>query len=341
MNDQDLLVAALEAGDRRRAERRRFLKTASSATVAAGGLSVLAACGGGGSSPTPSPSATGSPTPTPTPTPAATSAAIDRQILNFALNLEYLEAQFYSIAAFGTRLPANMLTGTGTQGAVTGGRQVTFTDPVVAQYAREIAGDEIAHVGFLRSVLGTAAVAQPAINIDGGANGAFTAAARAAGVVAATATFDAYASDENFLLAAFIFEDVGVTAYNGAAPLLGNKTYLGAAAGILAAEAYHAGLIRTVLYAKGMDTASLLTATTNISNARDQLDGQTDVDQPIVGTADTSNIVPADTASIAFARSTGQVLNIVYLTRASVVGGGFFPSGVNGDINKSAINDAT
>jgi len=44
-------------------------------------------------------------------------------------------------------------------------RQVNFTDAVVAQYAREIAAGEVAHVNFLRSVLGTAAVAQPAMNI--------------------------------------------------------------------------------------------------------------------------------------------------------------------------------
>jgi len=232
-----------------------------------------------------------------------------------------------------------MLGGVGTQGTVTGGRKVNFTDPVVAAYAREIAGDEIAHVAFLRSALGTAAVAMPSINIDGSATGAFTAAARAAKVVGATGTFDPYASDENFLLGAFIFEDVGVTAYKGASPLLTNKTYLEAAAGILAAEAYHAGLVRTVLYSKGMATPSLRTIAGQISDARDSLDGSSDDDQGITSSdATQSNIVPTDSNGIAYSRSTGAVLNIVYLNNASVSMGGFFPAGVNGAIRTSAAN---
>ena len=311
----------------RRTERRRFLTLAGSAAASAGGLSLLAACGGNST-----------PSPTPTPTPTSTTGVSDIDVLNFALNLEYLEAQFYSFAAFGTGLSATLTTGVGgNPGAVTGGAQVPFSDPLVAQYAREIALDEAAHVAFLKTALGGSAVPQPALNIAGDATGAFTAAARAAGVVGATDVFNPYANDVNFLLGAFIFEDVGVSAYKGASPLVTNKTYLEAAAGILAAEAYHAGLIRSVLYRKGIDTPVILDNANKISAARDSLDGATTKDQGI-GSATTSNIVPADANGLAYSRTTGQVLNITYLSKAAVANGGFFPSGINGNIRMSAAS---
>lgn len=313
-----------DAAEKRRDERRRFLKFAGGGAAAIGGLSLLAACGGDDDD-------TPAPTPTPTPSPTATTGVTDADILNFALNLEYLEAQFYSFAATGQGLPASLLTGTQTQGAVTGGAQVPFTDPLVAAYAREIAADERAHVAFLRTALGTAAVAQPAINISGDASGAFTAAARAAGVIGASETFNPYASDENFLLGAYLFEDVGVTAYKGGAPLLASAVYVEAAAGILAAEAYHAGLVRTVLYAKGMNTAALRTNANRISDARDTLDGGGDTDQGITDSSGNGNIVPADSNAVAYSRTPQQVHNIVYLnlSGANRAGGGFFPNGTN------------
>lgn len=325
MTEAAHIQEAFDARVQRRDERREFFKAAFGVgAFAVGGAAALSFSTG-----------------------ARAQTVTDPDILNFALNLEYLEAQFYAYAANGTGLPANQQTGAGTQGGLvnpagsTPARAVPFTDPAVAAYAREIAADEAAHVAFLRTALGTAAVSQPALNISGGAGSAFAAAATAAGVPGG-ATFDPYANENNFLLGAFIFEDVGVTAYKGASPLITSRTFLEAAAGILAVEAYHAAIVRTVLYGRGVATPALRDAAGLISNARDSLDGTTDLDQGIAPTtvsgALVSNIVPLDANGIAFSRSAAQTLNIVYLNRAAVTMGGFFPMGVNGTIRASAAN---
>lgn len=332
MNTEHKLIDAMVAKAERSNNRRAFLRASGGTAAAVAGTALLGGCFEDGGDRPRNPPIGG------TPTPAPTSAISDVDILNFALNLEYLEAQFYSFAAFGQGLPANILTGTGTQGSVTGGRKVNFTDPLVAQYAREIARDEIAHVRFLRGALGGAAVAQPPIDISATPNGPFSTAARAAGLIGAGQSFDPYSSDENFLLGAYIFEDVGVTAYKGASPLITSKTFLEAAAGILAAEAYHAGLIRTVLFGKGISTPApaLIDATEKISDARDSLDGPSDLDQGVAIRNNGSNIVPTDNNGLVFSRTAGQVLNIVFLTRMAAQQGGFFPRGVNGGITTSA-----
>jgi len=326
------------------ADRRAFLRTAGLAGMGAVGASTLLGAG----------STTAS---------AQTSAGAisDGAVLNFALNLEYLEAEFYTHAVFGHGLDDNLITGKGTCGGasaatasnsatrprsrnvpaanirsgastiggVKGGRKVHFASKIIKAYANEIARDEVNHVRFLRSALGSAKVARPKIDLQS----SFTAAARAAGLISASQTFDPYANENNFLLAAFIFEDVGVTAYKGAAPLISNKTYLEAAAGILAVEAYHAATIRSSLYERGLAPQAHA-----ISVARDSLDGKSDDDQGIRYHGGPANIVPTDRNSIVYSRSAAQVLNVVYLTPQKTDRGGFFPAGVNGAIHISGAN---
>ncbi|MGT2426714.1 ferritin-like domain-containing protein [Amnibacterium kyonggiense] len=264
----------------------------------------------------------------------AASDATDAAVLNFALNLEYLEAEFYLRAVTGEGLTMkDAADSDGHAGAVYGGKKVAFKSKTIERYAREIARDEREHVRFLRAALGKSAVRRPTITLDA----AFTAAATAAGVIKKGQKFDAFANDTNFLLAAFLFEDVGVTAYKGAAGLITNKTYLDAAAGILAVEAYHASAVRTTLYGMAEDHPSLFGTIQKLSNARDLLDNKKDDDQGI-GSASSSNLVPADHNAIVYGRTTGEVLNIVYLntTTKSVSKGGFYPNGINGAIKASS-----
>lgn len=256
------------------------------------------------------------------------SAISDETILNFALNLEYLEAEFY-LRGIGKTLNDDEIQGVGKLGGVSGGREVNFESKLTRDYAVEIANDERDHVNFLRGALGGAAAARPAINLDD----AFTAAATAAGLIQPGETFDVFADENSFMLGGFTFEDVGVTAYKGAAPLISNPAFLEAAAGILAVEAYHAGLLRTVLLARGLEVPA-----NAISDARDSLDGPDDLDQGITDADGNGNVVPTDENAIAFSRTPGQVLNIVYLNPAQVDSGGFLPNGTNATFNLSDDN---
>jgi hypothetical protein len=251
----------------------------------------------------------------------------DGSILNFALNLEYLEAEFYLRGATGQGLPDDMIGGKGTPGQVSGGRQVDFRSPLVKNIAREIAMDERAHVAFLRDALGDTAVARPQISLDD----SFTAAAIAAGLIQPGEVFDAYANDRNFLFAAFLFEDVGVTAFKGAASFISNKTYLDAAAGMLATEAYHAGIVRATLFSEGLVDDSVFDAVHKISAVRNAVSGPADDDQDL-GSRETANLVPTDAYGRTYGRSPAEILNIVYLDPQAGESGGFYPNGLNGDI---------
>jgi rubrerythrin len=273
-------------------------------------MTLAEGCSGHDSSPT---------TPT-NPTNPTTPALTDADILNFALNLEYLEAEFYLRAVSGSGLSTD--DAGSSAGAVTGGTQVTFKTPAIKQYAMEIANDELAHVRFLRKALGSTAVSRPAIDLTN----SFNAAAAAAGI---GPTFNPFADEDSFIVGAFVFEDVGVTAYHGAAGLLTDKKNLAAAAGILATEAYHAGEIRTLL--TQLDVP-YITYANQISALRAKAGGGAET------TLTASAVVAADSNSISYSRTTDQVLHIVYLnaTAGVVKSGGFFPNGLNGTITASA-----
>ncbi len=215
----------------------------------------------------------------------------DADILNFALNLEYLEAEFYAMATYGaTLVQLGVISAADETGPTTGGAMVPgFAKLPQAYVASALRNDEINHVKYLRTALGSAAVKKPAINLNALGYG--------------------FANVNDFLKLARQFEDVGVSAYAGAAALLTDKTYLTAAASILATEALHSGSIREACINNGIN-----------SPAVDYAD--------VVPTAQTPYTV--DRNSLAIVRGTSQVLNIVYA--GGKCSGGFYPNGMNGTI---------
>ncbi len=256
--------------------------------------------------------------------------ATDAAVLNFALNLEYLEAEYYLHATTGKGLEFAGIAVTGSGGEAAGNvatvkkAKVKFDTNAFEDYANEIALDEVNHVRFLREALaanGAAVVARPEIDLQESFN--------ILGSLIGLESFDPFENEINFLIGAFIFEDVGVTAYKGASPLITNKGILEAAAGILGVEAYHAGIIRTVLYAQGK---SVRRTVAQISKVRQSLDATPGINSDQTLTVNgKANLVPTDGNSLIFSRTTRQVLNIVY-GGVNATQGLFFPQGLNGAI---------
>ena len=174
--------------------------------------------------------------------------------------------------------------------------------------------NELAHVRFYRKTLGGQAVDRPEIDLEGG----FAAVAKAAGLP----DFDPFANDMNFLLGGMLFEDVGVTAYAGAAPLLKKTEF----------EAYHMGMARSQLYEMGDKAQQAANA---VSAARDKIDGAEDKDQGIERNGK-ANFVPSNADGIAYRRTPKEVLRIVYLTdKSGATSGGFYPKGMNGSLKST------
>ncbi len=272
--------------------------------------------------------------------PEASSGLTDGDIFNFALNFEYLGAEYYLAALGAPPLPASLTTGLGPKGGASGGvvlpttTKVPFQNSAIFYFAEQLAVDEYAHVSVIRELLPNDAIAEPAIDLVN----SWTNLAVAAGLIAPGQTFNPFASEVDFLLGAYVLEDVCVTALCGAASLINSKTKLAYAASILGVEAYQIGMIRQRLSAIGGGAA-----TDAISNLRSKLSQQA---LPTTGTDDFGtdsngnafNFTNTDINGQAFRRTFTQVLAVAYgsatptAPQTTVTGGGFFPSGVNGPI---------
>jgi hypothetical protein len=234
----------------------------------------------------------------------AQSAAVPiTDVLNFALNLEYLEANFYLYASTGAGLTSSQ---NGSGVAVQGAPGKLALDASTLAVCQALARDEVNHIADLRSAittLGGAPIAQPLINLS--ANGAITTQAQ-------------------FLAAARQFTALGGSAYVGSAQLLvSNASVLTTAGQILGSEGQHAGVL------------AYLCVTQNVISPA--------IDAQDVPPTSTNYFTVNATNALSPARNTSQVLGVAYGVSTSATStpatgktmGGFFPNGVNGNVKST------
>ncbi len=272
-----------------RLNRRGFLASLAAASAAAAAAGVLGSA-------------------TPAQAQAATPSIPD--VLNFALNLEYLEANLY-IAVSGS---PSLLPIEGAGAPITGLPGQLKLDPQTLATAANLAADERHHIDTLRSAivaLGGTPIAQPPIDYSLGGTMHITTQAQ-------------------FLAVARQFTAVGNSAYAGAAQfLISNALVLTAAGQILGAEAQHLGAVNYLCCKQGVLSPPV---------------DATDV-PPVPPSQFLTITSPTDpdTPALGPSRTTSQVLGIVYGVSKSttttppsgVTHGGFFPGGVNGAIRST------
>ena len=189
-------------------------------------------------------------------------------VLNFLLNIKYLKATFYSYITQGADIPASTYVTLATSQVYMQPAQITTTSasPFTSQISdlfNEMYYDELNQLVDLRSLLGSAAVNRPLLNLAGTSASNTTFAAPSA-----TQTLTAVQA----IAQARMLEDVSVTAFAGALTYL-TGTNLAYAAQILAVDGCHAAALRlasiqnpNVLYQGTLYQSSFSVSTAVTSN---------------------------------------------------------------------------
>ncbi|XP_020221858.1 desiccation-related protein PCC13-62 [Cajanus cajan] len=267
----------------------------------------------------------------------------DVDLLEFPLNLEYLEAEFFLFGTLGHGLDvvAPNLTGGGPPPI---GAKLVQLDSLAKDFLLQFAFQEVGHLRAIKSKVKEF----PRPLLDLRASSIAKLMDRAFGRTL-NPPFDPYANSINFILAAYVIPYVGLTGYVGANPLLQKPSSRKLVAGLLGVESGQDAVIRALLYEReaqlvqpyGVTVAEF---TNRISRLRNKLGKAGVKDEGItVPRAEGAegrvmgNILVGDKNSLSYARTPKEILRIVYGSGDEHVPGGFFPKGGNGRIAKSYL----
>ncbi|MED6211507.1 hypothetical protein PIB30_074389 [Stylosanthes scabra] len=270
----------------------------------------------------------------------------DIELLEFSLNLEYLEAEFFLHGATGRGIDdVDPELAQGGPLPIGGNKAVldAFTRDIILQFGYQ-------EVGHLRAIKRTIeGFPRPLLNIS---KEVFAEIVDSAFGKSLQPPFDPYANVINFLLASYVIPYVGLTGYVGANPKLQNATFKKLVGGLLGVESGQDAVIRAMLYDSGHlqvhpYEVTVATFTDRISSLRNKLGNEGLRDDGLGvprlgGTVGRTfgNVLAGDRDSLAYGRTPQEILRIVYGGGDEHVPGGFFPWGAHGRIAKSYLKSS-
>ncbi|PQQ14535.1 hypothetical protein Pyn_35049 [Prunus yedoensis var. nudiflora] len=250
--------------------------------------------------------------------------ANDTDLIQFALNLEFLEAEW-------APLPI--------------GAHKANLNPLVAPIIQEFGYQEVGHLRAIITNIG--GFPRPLLNLS---RENFAALFDQAAGFPLTPPFDPYANSVNYLLASYTLPYMGLVAYVGTIPNVTEPTNSRLVASLLGVEAGQDAVIRALLYNMAHwkvfpYTLTVADFTNLISGLRNKLGGCGIKDEGIIvpeklgaENRTCSNVLSADPDSLSYARTQPEILRIVYATGDESVPGGFYPRGANGNIARRFLN---
>ncbi|KAK9089995.1 hypothetical protein Sjap_023172 [Stephania japonica] len=275
---------------------------------------------------------------------AGANEVMETDLIEFPLNLEYLEAEFFLWGALGyglDKVAPNLTMGGPPPLGVRKARLSPFICDIVAQFAFQ-------EVGHLRAIK-AAVPGFPRPLLDLSASSFAKVMDHAFGRPLIP-PFDPYANDLTFLLASYLIPYVGLTGYVGTSPKLNSTSSKKLVAGLLAVESAQDAVIRALLYQRALVRVAPYGVTvaefsTRMSELRNKLGkaGMKDegliVPQAMGAEGKISgNVIAGNETSTAYERTPEEILRIVYGGGNEHVPGGFFPNGADGKIAKSLLS---
>ncbi|GMI72175.1 hypothetical protein like AT1G47980 [Hibiscus trionum] len=270
----------------------------------------------------------------------------DLDLLEFPLNLEYLEAEFFLYGALGHGLdkvaPYLAEGGPSPIGAKKANLD-TLTNDVILQFVYQ-------EVGHLKAIKKTVkGFPRPQLDLSALL---FAKVIDKAFGKPLNPPFDPYANSINFLIASYLIPYVGLTGYVGANPKLQGAISKRLVAGLLGVESGQDAVIRGLLYERAAQVVSpypffVAEFTNRISILRNTLGSAGTKDEGLIVPIDfgaegkvVGNVLAGDKFSVAFDRTPDEILRIVYGSGNESIPGGFFPKGANGNIARSHLHSA-